>query len=118
MNEKVKVKFMRYKNVVLMEVLEMPKKYRGKDTLIISKRGTIKSLCVPEIRNNLLCLRGNITKYDNDCSTYSYSTTTEALKAIKNFSSLIHELNRRDAEPVVECGECGECGEFEITIAE
>lgn len=114
MNEKVKVKFMRYKNVVIMEVLEMPEKYRGKGKLIDSGRISIKSVDAPEITDFILYLRGDTTEFDNNCCVYAYNTTADARKAVKRFSSLIHELNERDAKTTEPTAD----GEFEIAMAE
>ena len=114
MKEKVKVKFMRYKNVVLMEVLEMPENYRGKDELIASEWTSIHSVGRPDIRGSVLYLRGNMTEFDNVVCTQTYRTMADALEAIKKFSELIHKLNERDAETTEPTSD----GEFEITIAE
>ena len=114
MNEKVKVKFMRYKNIVLMEVLEMPEKYREKDELIASEGASIQSVYSPDIRESVLYLRGNKTECDNNVSAWTYDTTADALKFINKFSDLIHELNKRDGETTEPTSD----GEFEITIAE
>ena len=114
MNEKVKVKFLRYKNVVLMEVLEMPENYRAKGELIASEWTSIHSIGMPDIRGSVLYLRGNMTECDNAVHTWTYKTTADALKAIKNFSELIHKLNEGDAETTEPTSD----DEFEITIAE
>lgn len=116
MNEKVKVKFMRYKNIVLMEVLEMPEKYRGKGELIASldEKVTIRSLHHPHIRDSVLFLRGDLIAHDDDCDVCVYNTPEDALEGIKKFSNLIHELNERDAETTEPTSD----GEVEITIAE
>lgn len=114
MNKKVKVKFLRYKNVVLMEVLEMPEGYRGKGELIDSELASIYSGAVPDIGDSILCLRGDTTEGDNKVCIQTYITTTAACVAIKNFSDLIHKLNERDAEKPEKTSD----GEFEITIAE
>lgn len=113
MNEKVKVKFMRYKNVVLMEVLEMPEKYRGKGELIASELTSIHSVKVPGIGESMLYVRGDMTEGDNEVCVKTYNTTADALLAIKKFSSLIYELNERDAETTGKTND-----EFETTIAE
>lgn len=116
MNEKVKVKFMRYKNVVLMEVLEMPDKYRGKGylTTSVDSKYVIRSIHAPQIRERVLYLRGDFKEWDNNVSTCVYNTTYDALESIKCFSDLIRELNKQNAETT----EATNDGEFEITIAE
>ena len=114
MNEKVKVKFMRYKNVVLMEVLEMPEKYRRKGELSASELASIHSVNVPDIGDSVLYLRGDMTEGGNKVCIQTYITTTAACVAIKIFSDLIYELNERDAEKPEKTSD----GEFEITIAE
>ena len=111
---KIKVKFLRYKNEVLMEILEMPENYRGKGELIASQWASIHSIAMPDIRGSVLYLRGNMTEFDNAVRAWTYKTPADALKAIKNFSELIHKLNEPDAETTEPTSD----DEFKITIAE
>lgn len=114
MDEKVKVKFMRYKNVVLMEVLKMPEKYRGKGVLIGVEGFAIESCSAPGLNSCKLYLRGEHEEYDELCDSMVFNSEKQAINHIKKFSDLIHKLNERDAKKPEKTSD----GEFEITIAE
>lgn len=115
MNEKVKVRFIRFQNVLSMEVLEMPEKYRGKGALIKRDNCYIASKVKPEIYSTCLCLRGDQKEYDNTVDAYVFHSEQQAMKRVKVFSELIHELNERDAG---KSEETESDGGLEITIAE
>ncbi|MBQ0124740.1 MAG: hypothetical protein KBS59_00255 [Clostridiales bacterium] len=109
---KLKVKFMRYKNVVLAEILEQSEDLLGKIHEIHDGDDDylIKSLYLPQILKSKLFIRGSDKLYDHNVASYSYSDTGEAIKAIKNFTEIINEINSEEEKTLP-----GE--DFEITIA-
>lgn len=112
MNDKIKVKFWRFDNLVVMRVLDMPERYRGKFTLDSGKGYSIVSMSSPEISDTTLYLRGNNQQKDNDYAFLKYETAEEAKGAIDKFSRMIRELNEEDCE-------CPDEGiEPEVTTAE
>lgn len=108
---KLKVKFLRYKNVVLAEVLEQDESLRGIWDLNFNKKYSICSFDHPAISESgtRLYIRGE-SKLRDHCITYeTYVDEYEAKKAIKNFTELINEINAEDKEDKADEG-------FETTI--
>lgn len=113
MNEKIKVKFLRYKNIVLMEVLEMPEKYRDMGNIIDDGDYSIASRGNPSLLNRRCYLRGHFKDYDNYVAFCCYQSEEDAKKAVEKFTEFINEINARDNMRTEEV----ELG-FEVTIAE
>ena len=113
MSEKIKVKFLRYKNIVLMEVLEMPEKYRDIGTIIEDGDYTIGSRGNPALANRYCYLRGSFKSYDNHVTFCHYQSEEVAKKTVEKFTELINEINAIDNMRTEEV----ELG-FEVTIAE
>lgn len=95
-----KVNFIRYKNILIAEVLDMPEKYRNvhSETKTIATRGnyTIKSAGFPEVLGQILYVRGTFKNQDKRVSVYQYLSEDEAIKARSMFEAMIEELNANE----------------------
>lgn len=93
----LKVSFIRYKNILIAEVLDMPEKYRSvhSETKTIATRGnyTIKSADYPEVRGQIFYVRGTIKSQDKRVSAYQYLSEDKAIEARLMFEAMIEELN-------------------------
>ena len=98
MNDKIRVKFWRFDNVVVMRVLDMPERYRGKERIALNGKYEIISALFPQIDNRRLCLCGDDRGRDNDYDSYKYTSGAAAATAIAAFRGMIQNLNEDDCE--------------------
>lgn len=108
----LKCKFIRYKNVVLYEVLEQDEDIRGKRLIYKDKNGVkIYSEGSPEICTSELYIRGTRKDRDYSVNTLRFDSEEDASQAISNFSEAIQNYNKtRQNEK--------ESNDLKITIAE
>lgn len=108
---KLKVKFLRYKNIVLAEVLEQDEGLRGIGKIKSKGEYMIVSSNCPSIykEDAHLYIRGRDKSRDSLVVCEIYTNEEEAKEAIKNFTGLINEINAEGEEDKTDEG-------FEVTI--
>ena len=109
---KLKVKFLRYKNAVIAEVLEQDESLREIGEIKSNGRYDIVSLYCPDIAGdgNRLYIRGKDISRDYRVECKRYVDEEKAKEAIKNFTEIINEINAEGEEDKTDEG-------FEVTIA-
>ena len=101
MKDKIRVKFLRYKNIVIAEVISLPEKYEN-GQLLIANRDTGYQLSIgstlklDESSLILISLNDKISK--ENIAFHRYYSEAHAKHAVENFAQLIHEVNIRDEE--------------------
>ena len=101
MKDKIRVKFLRYKNIVLAEVITLPEKYKDIYLLLRDKETDYQLVMgeSPELRGELFFLcPPNKNMNMSDVATYRYFDENMAKHAVETFTRLIHEVNVRDEE--------------------
>ena len=102
MKDKIRVKFLRYKNIVLAEVITLPKKYENNYHRLIADDETDYELTLGpnfELKGNLFFLSApNDDIAMDNIAFYRYYDEKIAKRAVEVFSRLIHEINQRDEE--------------------
>lgn len=105
--KKIKVKFLRYKTVLMAEVIDFPTELRGKGLLIADKGNYYKvmSMNYPKLDDGgrTLFLDGIDDKYDQMIALYQYRTDDEAIDAMNAFIKLIEDYNATLAEDTTDC---------------
>ncbi len=92
---KLKVKFIRYKNFVICDILEQ--KGIDKGIFKMEKKGyEITSLQEPDLYEKELCLRGTESECDHVMPRHFFSTEESAIEAVKIFTEMINEINYWD----------------------
>ena len=107
---KLKVWFLRKKNVVLMEVLEQDENLRSKGLIVENGDYSIRSVGNPALGRNTLFVRGESIEMDANVTAREYSTVEAAKEAISAFYKMIHEFNAGTT--------ADDNDDIEITIAE
>lgn len=101
MKDKIRVKFLRYKNIVLAEVIPLPKKYEN-DRLLLEDHEAGYNLLVGEAlvleKNSLILSSLNDEVPMDNIAFHRYYSEGRAKYAVETFSRLIHEVNKRDEE--------------------
>lgn len=118
--EKLKIKFIRYKNIILMEVLSQPEGIRGMGVVYKNEEFIINSQSIPAIstgddcsrEEHQLWIRGINDSEDNDIEVASFTTNKDALDYINKAKRAIREYNNT-LEPKSVNNE-----EFEVIICE
>lgn len=94
----LKVDFAIYKNILIAEILDMPKEYRnlndrGGKVLSTMEGYAIKSISFPQLTEKTLYVRGCAKARDKGVLCYSYPTAKEATKARAMFEEMIRQIN-------------------------
>jgi len=104
--KKIKVKFLRYKTVLMAEVIDFPEELRGNGLLTSNKDGyKVKSMSIPciDCDGETLFLAGADEEYDQSISFHQYDTEEEAIDAMNAFVKLIEDYNATLAEDTNDC---------------
>lgn len=118
--EKLKVKFIRYKNVILMEILNQPEDVRGAGVVYKNEEFIIYSLSTPAIAHrddfeseeHRLWIKGINDNENNDIVVQDFTAEEDALDYINKAKRAIREYNNT-LEPKSVNNE-----EFEVIICE
>ena len=93
-----KVNLITYKNILIVEILDMPEEYRninvmGAKTLSTMEGYAIRSILYPQLAKKTLYMRGRLKERDKKIVYFSYSTVEETVKAKAMFEEMIKRLN-------------------------
>jgi len=103
---KIKVKFLRYKTVLMAEVIDFPVELRG--TCFLTKNEDdykLSSTSCPDISfdGKTLFLAGTESQYDQLVALCRYATEEAAIDAMNAFIKLIQDYNDTLAEDTFDC---------------
>lgn len=94
-SNKIIVNFARVKNILIADIVNMPKELVNSGTIISNERYSVVSVSYAEIKGKTLYLTGSHDYRTDNYSSYSYNTEDEAQAALEGFSALITEYNKR-----------------------
>ncbi len=104
--KKIKVKFLRYKTVLMAEVIDFPTELRGnglltgdKDDYRVFSEGYLNF----GYSGKTLFLVGRDKEYDQKMAAHQYGTEEEAIDAMNAFVRLIQDYNATLAEDTTDC---------------
>nr|DAF33052.1 MAG TPA: hypothetical protein [Caudoviricetes sp.] len=103
-SNKIIVHFARVKNVLIADIVNMPKVLIGSGKIIGDERYEIASASYAALTCKVLYLTGNLDNNEGYYLSYSYGTEGEAQAALECFSELIKHYNNVKAEVNIRAG--------------
>lgn len=103
-NEKIIVHFARIKNVLIADIVNMPKDLIGSGKIIDDERYEIASVSYAALTSKVLYLTGNLDYNEGYYLSYNYDTEGEAQAALECFSELIEHYNNAKAKVNIRAG--------------
>lgn len=93
-NNKIIVHFARVKNVLIADIINMPKELVGSGKIFSNGRYEVASVSYAVLTSKVLYLTGSLD-YNNDYYlSYNYDTEGEAQAALEGYSELISKYNK------------------------
>ena len=103
-SNKIVVHFARIKNVLIADIVNMPKELVGSGEIVSNERYEIASVSYALLTSNVLYLTGSLD-YNNDYYlSYSYDTEGEAQAALEGYSELISKYNKSTSTTAIRGG--------------
>ena len=96
--KEIKVEFIRYCNVLVARVLDMPNELRGTGEIIGDGTYSVMSHNSPELYFKSFYLNGELRDYDNTYMCHSYNSSKQAKHAQQAFEKLIGKWNAEHRE--------------------
>lgn len=103
-NEKIIVHFALVKNVLIADIVNMPKDLIGKNMIISNELYSIRSVAYASMGFHNLFLTGTFDKDSGHYVSYCYDTEEQAQAALENYSELIAEYNKRVVKYSIRAG--------------
>ena len=92
-SNKIVVDFARIKNVLIADIINMPKELVGSGEIVSNERYEIASLSYALLTSKVLYLIDRLD-YNAGYLSYSYDTEREAQEALECYSELISKYNK------------------------
>ena len=92
-SNKIVVHFARIKNVLIADIINMPKELVGSGEIDSNERYEIASVSYALLTSKVLYLTGRLD-YNDGYLSYSYDTEREAQEALECYSELISKYNK------------------------
>ena len=93
MNKKIEIDLFRYGNLLFGKVLYMDESLRGADTLYKGKLVEISSVSSPDLKENILFVRGISKDYDDSIFKHTYRNEEVAIRVAKDIENGINFIN-------------------------
>lgn len=103
-NNKIVVHFARIKNVLIADIVKMPKELVGSGEIISNERYEIASVSYAVLTSKVLYLTGSLDYNNGGYLSYNYDTEREAQEALECFSELIIKYNKSISTTGVNAG--------------
>lgn len=104
MNKKLEIELFRYENLLFGKVLHMDEDLRDAGTLYEGKLVEINSAGSPDLKKDILFVRGISKSCDNNIFKYIYCNEEEAIEVAKDIENGINFINgievRKDSSSV------------------
>ena len=104
MNKKLEIELFRYENLLFGKVLHMDEDLRDAGTLYEGKLVEINSAGSPDLKKDILFVRGIAKSCDNNIFKYIYCNEEEAIEVAKDIENGINFINgievRKDSSSV------------------
>ena len=102
--EKIIVDFTRFKNVLIADIVNIPKELVGSGEIVSNEYYEIASQGYAVLTDKVLYLTGSSDYIDGYYLSYNYDTETEAQAALEGFSELITKYNKSISSTGVNAG--------------
>ena len=102
-NNKIVVHFARIKNVLIADIVNMPKELVGSGEIISNESYEIASLSYAVLTSKVLYLTGSLD-YNGYYLSYNYDTEGEAQAALEGYTELIMKYNKSISSTDVNAG--------------
>ena len=102
-SNKIVVDFARVKNVLIADIINMPKELVGSGEIVSNGHYEIASVSYALLTSKVLYLTGRLD-YNDGCLSYSYDTEREAQEALEGYTELIMEYNKSISSTNVNAG--------------
>ena len=104
-SNKIVVHFARIKNVLIADIINMPKELVGSGEILSNERYEIASVSYAVLTSKVLYLTGSLD-YNNGCYlSYNYDTEGEAQAALEGYTELIMKYNKSISSTDVNAGD-------------
>lgn len=103
-NEKIIVHFARIKNVLIADIVNMPKDLIGSGKIIGNERYEIASVSYAVLTCKVLYLTGNLDYNEGNYLSYNYDTEGDAQVALECYSELIEQYNKVKSKVKIRAG--------------
>ncbi len=103
--KRIVVDFTRIKNVLIADIVNMPKELVGSGEIVSNERYEIASVSYALLTSKVLYLTGSLD-YNNDYYlSYNYDTEGEAQEALEGYTELIMKYNKSISSTNVNAGD-------------
>lgn len=103
-NNKIIVHFARVKNVLIADIVNMPKELVGSGKIVGNERYEVASVAYATLTSKVLYLTGKMDDNNDYYLSYNYDTEGEAQAALECFSELINQYNNSKQSTSVRAG--------------
>lgn len=103
-NNKIIVHFARIKNVLIADIVNMPKELVGSGEIVSNERYEIASVSYAALTSNVLYLTGSLSYNNGYYLSYNYDTEGEAQAALESYTELIIKYNKSVSSTGVKAG--------------
>lgn len=103
-NNKIIVHFTRVKNVLIADIVNMPKELVGSGEIASNERYEIASVSYALLTSKVLYLTGSLDYNNDHYLSYCYDTEGEAQAALEGYTELISKYNKRISSTGVRVG--------------
>ena len=93
-SNKIVVRFARIKNVLIADIVNMPKELVGSGEIVSNEHYEIASVSYALLTSKVLYLTGSLDYNNDGYLSYNYDTEGEAREALECFSELISKYNK------------------------
>lgn len=103
-NNKIIVHFTRVKNVLIADIVNMPKELVGSGEIASNECYEIASVSYALLTSKVLYLTGSLDYNNDQYLSYNYDTEGEAQAALEGYTELISKYNKRISSAGVRAG--------------
>ena len=103
-SNKIVVHFARIKNVLIADIVSMPKELVGSGEIISNERYEIASVSYALLTSKVLYLTGSLDYNNGYYLSYNYDTEGEAQAALEGYTELIMKYNKSISSTNVNAG--------------
>ena len=103
-SNKIVVEFARIKNVLIADIVNMPKELVGSGEILSNERYKIASVSCAVLTSKVLYLTGSLDYNNGYYLSYNYDTEGEAQAALEGYTELIMKYNKSISSTNVNAG--------------
>lgn len=103
-SNKIIVHLARVKNILIADIVNMPKELVGSGKIAGNERYEVASVSYAELTSKVLYLTGSLDYNNGYYLSYNYDTEDEAQAALESYSELISKYNKDASSTGVRAG--------------